>query len=131
VPSATEVPGPQAVEAGRLRVRQWSQSGYGQTVITAAVIATAAAAANTRAKIHDKTRWAGKNFDFYSGIHNKNAAAMIATAAAAANTRAKIHYKTRGAVKNFDFYSGIYVKFTACSKRNRSRSSKHNGQNTL
>ena len=63
---------------------------------TAAVIATTAAAAHTRAKIHYKTRGAGKYFDFYSGIYAKVTAAVNATAAAAANTRAKIHYKTRG-----------------------------------
>ena len=74
---------------------------------TAAVNATAAAAANTRAKIHYKTRWAGKNFDFYSVIYVKFTAAVIATAAAAANTRAKIHYKTRGSGKHFDFHLGI------------------------
>ena len=74
------------------------------------LLADAAAAANTKAKKHYKTRWAAKNFDSYSGIYLNNVAAIIAATAAAADTRAKKHYKTRWAGKNFDFYSRIYLK---------------------
>ena len=38
----------------------------------AAIIATAAAALTTKAKTHYKTRWARKNFDFYSSIPLQN-----------------------------------------------------------
>ena len=74
------------------------------------LLADAAAAANTTAKKHYKTRWVAKNFDSYSGIYLNKMAAIIAAAAAAADTRAKKHYKTRWAGKNFDFYSRIYLK---------------------